>query len=124
MNKRWAVAAGVATVVATLGATVSPAGAIPDKGEGEPWVCPGGPTTIFTAGRNGWINGVHYQAVSFIVTGTFTPTGGAPEPFVESKTWGGGRSGPGAITCTQHVVETDAEGTVVYDARVTAVPVR
>ena len=28
-------------------------------------------------GAQGWINGVQYQAVSFIVSGTFTPTGDA-----------------------------------------------
>ena len=86
---------------------------------------PGGvPTTIFTAGRNGWINGVHYQAASFTVAGTFTPTGGDPEPFTDAKVWGGGRTRAGTITCTQHVVETSPEGTVVYDAQVIAFPVR
>ena len=121
MQKRWALASAAAAILTV--ATASTAGAIPDHKMPEVWNCGGQTTLIFTAGRNGWVNGVHYHAVEFSVAGTFTPTGGAPEPVSFGKTWAGGRSGPGAITCTQQINETDADGTFVGNAQVTAIPV-
>ena len=116
---------GVAAAIAVVGMSGGTALATPEKpSKAEEWDCGGEETTIFTAGRNGWVDGVQYHAVSFSIEGTFTPTGGEPEPFSESKTWAGGKSGPGEITCTQHFQETDAEGTVVADGEVTAFPVR
>jgi hypothetical protein len=104
MNKRWAVAGAVATIVSVGAGTT--AGADP-KGEPEVWDCPGGTTMIITAGRNGWIDGVKYQAVQFTID--------SPE-FSAVKVWGGGKdlANPDAITCTQ----TFPGGT----ATVTAVP--
>ena len=81
--------------------------------------------TIFTAGRNGWIGDTHYLAVQFTLEGTFTPTGGTPEPVEETQTWGNGRGldNPDAITCTATFEESDDDGTFVADAEVIAVPV-
>jgi hypothetical protein len=118
MKKSWAVAAAAATVVAVGAGTT--AGAIP-KREPEVWTCPGGTTMIVTAGRNGWIDGVKYKAVEFSIDGTFTPTGGTPEPVDEFKQWGGG-AGAGTITCTMHVDDISAEGHFVADFTVVAVP--
>jgi hypothetical protein len=91
MNKRWAVAGAVATI-ATLGAGTT-AGAAP-KGEPEVWQCPGGTTMITTAGRNGWIDGVKYQAVQL----TFDFPDGT-----DVKVYGGGKDlgRNDTITCTQ-----------------------
>ena len=61
-------AAGV--LAATLGMLHGPSST--DQ-TAEVFVCDGGETTIFTAGRNGWIDGVKYQAVSSSVEGTLTP---------------------------------------------------
>jgi hypothetical protein len=116
MNKRWAVAAAMATVV-SVGAG-STAGAAPSKNV-ETWICNGMPTEITVAGRNGWIGGQHYQAHNFSIVGTFTPTGGTPETINETK-WTTGRSG---LNCTMSVDFTDEEGRFVAVLRVTAVPV-
>ena len=78
-----AVAAGV--FVATLG--VVPTAAADPGHTAEEFVCDGAATTIFTAGRNGWIDGVKYHAVSFSIEGTFTPTGGEPQPVSDTKVW-------------------------------------
>ena len=104
MNKRWAVAGAVVTIV-TVGAGTT-AGADP-KGEPEVWDCGGETTLITVAGRNGWIDGVKYKAVQFTFEG---------DGFSEVKVWGGGKdlANPGAVTCTQ----TFPEGT----ATVIAVP--
>jgi hypothetical protein len=117
--KRWTVAGAVAAI-ATVG-VASTAGAIP-KREPEVWNCPGGTTMIITAGRNGWIGDTQYHAVEFSATGTFTPTGGTPQPVEEFKQWAGG--GPGTVTCTMHVDATDDEGHFVADFTVVAVPVK
>ena len=116
MTKRCALACMVATV-ATL-SVASTAGAIPNKVP-EPWVCGGTATPIVTAGRNGWIDGVKYKALELTIVGTFTPTGGTPQPFTEFKQWAGGGTG---ITCTMHVDQTDDEGHFVGDFNVVAVP--
>ena len=121
MNKRWAVAAAVATI-ATLGAGTT-AGAIPDKGEPEIWQCPGGTTMIITAGRNGWIDGVKYKAVEFSIVGVVDPAGPDPAfPVEDTKVWGGGAGTAGAITCTQAINDSGPEGTFVGTATVVAVP--
>jgi hypothetical protein len=64
--------------------------------------------------------------VTFSIEGTFTPTGGTPEPFSESKTWAGGKdtNNPDLITCTADVSETDETGTFEAHFEVTAVSVR
>ena len=69
-------------------------GGPPEKGEPEIWDCPGGTTMIITAGRNGWIDGVKYQAVQFTID--------SPE-FSAVKVWGGGKdlANPDAIASTQ-----------------------
>ena len=113
--------------IATVG-MVSTAGAVPpglEKKDPEPWVCGGVAVEIFTAGRNGWIGDTQYHAVSFSFEGTFTPTGGAPEPVSFSKTWANGKGAddPDAITCTQDIDETDDTGHFVAHGEVTAVPV-
>jgi hypothetical protein len=85
------IAAGA--VVATVG-VVSTAQAAPTH-TAEVFDCGAGPVTIFTAGRNGWVDGVKYTAVS--VTGT-DPTG----EVVFVKVYGGGKqlANPDRITCT------------------------
>jgi hypothetical protein len=114
------VAAGV--IVGALG-IVSTAGADPTHTP-EVFVCDGEETTIFTAGRNGWIDGVKYHAVSFSLEGTFTPTGGEPQPVTETKVWGGGKDlgRPDAITCTADVTEESDEGLFEAHIEVIAVP--
>ena len=91
----------------------------------EAFVCDGEDTLIVTAGRNGWIGDTKYHAVTFSIEGTFTPTGGTPQPFTESKTWAGGKdaNSPDLITCTSDFTETDETGTVEAHIEITAVPV-
>ena len=91
----------------------------------EAFVCDGEDTLIVTAGRNGWIDDTKYHAVTFSIEGTFTPTGGTPQPFTESKTWAGGKdaNSPDLITCTSDFSETDETGTVEAHVEITAVPV-
>ena len=119
----FAVAAVAA--VATMGMSGT-AWAVPDHSV-EEWVCDGEDTTIFTAGRNGWVDGeVQYHAVHLSFTGTFTPAdGGEPQTETEDKTWANGRGmdDPDAVTCTTHFEETTPEGTFVGDGMVVAVPV-
>ena len=122
MNKRWAIAGAVAAVV-TVGSS-STAGAIP-KG-GETWICEGEEVFIAEAGRNGWIDGVHYHAVYINFLGVFTPEEGEPEFESFEKFYGNRRNlvHPEAIRCEQHFEETvPGEGTFVGDGFVIAIPV-
>jgi hypothetical protein len=114
------VATGV--LVATLG-VVSTAHADPGQ-TAEEFVCDGEETTIFTAGRNGWIDGVKYQAVSFSFQGTLTPPEGDPEPIDDTKVWGGGKElgSPDAITCTAEINAQTDEGLLEARIEVIAVP--
>ena len=118
---------GVAAAIAVVGMSGGTAIAAPPEkpSKAEEWVCGGEDTTIFTAGRNGWVDGVHYHAVSFSIEGTFTPTGGEPEPFSESKTWGWRevRTRRDHLHTALRGVRTST-GFVVFDAQVTAFPVR
>ena len=118
--------AGVMSTIAIVG-TAAPAVAQPPGQEKNPemFVCDGEDTLIVTAGRNGWIGDAKYHAVTFSVEGTFTPVGGTPEPFSESKTWAGGKDAdsPDLVTCTADVSETDETGTFEAHIEVTAVPV-
>ena len=117
--------AGVMSTIAIVGTAV-PAVAQPPGHEDTPeaFVCDGEDTLIVTAGRNGWIDDTKYHAVTFSIEGTFTPVGGTPEPFSESKTWAGGKdaNSPDLITCTADVSETDETGTFEATFTVTAVP--
>jgi hypothetical protein len=119
----------VATVISTIAliGTAVPAIAQPPGQVDSPeaFVCDGEDTLIVTAGRNGWIDDTKYHAVTFSIEGTFTPTGGTPEPFTESKTWAGGKdaNSPDLITCTSDFSETDDTGTVEAHVEITAVPV-
>jgi hypothetical protein len=117
--------AGVMSAIALIG-TAMPAVAQPPGQEKNPemFVCDGEDTLIVTAGRNGWIDGTQYHAVTFSIEGSFTPTGGTPEPFSEFKTWAGGMdaNSPDLITCTADVSETDETGTFAAHFEVTAVP--
>jgi hypothetical protein len=118
--------AGALSTIAIVGTAVPAAAQPPGRADTpEAFVCDGEDTLIVTAGRNGWIDGVKYHAVTFSVEGTFTPTGGTAEPFSESKTWAGGKDAnrPGLITCTADVSETDETGTFEATFTVTAVPV-
>ena len=118
--------AGVMSTIAIVG-TAMPAVAQPPGQEKSPemFVCDGEDTLIVTAGRNGWIDDTKYHAVTFSIEATFTPTGGTPQPFTESKTWAGGKdtNNPDLITCTADVSETDETGTFEAHIEVTAVPV-
>ena len=118
--RKLLVAAGM--FVATVG-VVSTAQAAPTQ-TAEVFICDGGETTIFTAGRNGWIDGVKYQAVSSSVEGTLTPPGGEPEPVNETKVWGGGKElgNPDAITCTAEVSAATEDGLLEIQIEVIAVP--
>ena len=118
--RKMLVATGI--FVATMG-VVSTAEAAPTH-TAEVFICDGEETTIFTAGRNGWVDGVKYHAVSFSVEGMFTPNVGDPEPFNETKVWGGGKDlgDPDAITCTADVSEESDEGLFEAHFEVIAVP--
>jgi hypothetical protein len=122
MGRRRLLVAATGVFVATLG-VVPTAEAAPTH-TAEVFVCDGEETTIFTAGRNGWVDGVQYHAVLFSFEGTFTPTGGEPEPFSETKVWGGGKDlgDPDAITCTADVSEQSDEGLFEAQFEVIAVP--
>ena len=124
MRLRRVLVGAVVATVATVGLG-SVAGAIPEHKTGGLWDCGSGETLIVEAGRNGWIDGVHYHAVTIRFEGTFTPVEGEPQSEVFEKTYGNGRGldSPDAITCTQHVEESDEEGTFVGDGFVVAVPV-
>ena len=104
-------AMGIAGVVAFA----APAGAINPHEPGENWVCGGVATVINTAGRNGYINGVKYQAIEFTINATNPTTG---ETFNVTKTWAKGKDSAGAFQCTMPVSEDGFVGT----ATVTAVP--
>ena len=69
-----------------------PGASFPVLGNAEQFVCNGEDVTIFTAGRNGWVDGVKYKAVMLTVEGA---------GFSEVKVWGGGKdlNSPDAITC-------------------------
>ena len=117
--RKTLVAAAVGAI-ATVG-SISVADAAPpglEKKGGEAWVCDGEDVMIFTAGRNGWIDDTHYQAIEFSFEGTFTPTGGDPvqESFEQSWPSKGGET----IFCTQDISETNEEGTFVGHGEVTA----
>ena len=118
--------AGVMSAIAIIGTAV-PAVAQPPGQEKNPemFVCDGEDTLIVTAGRNGWIDDTKYHAVTFSIEGTFTPVGGTPEPFSESKTWANGKdaNSPDLVTCTQDISETDETGTFEAHLVITAVPV-
>jgi hypothetical protein len=116
----------VMSTIAIVGTAVPAVAQPPGQAKNpEMFVCDGEETLIVTAGRNGWIGDTKYHAVTFSIEGTFTPTGGTPEPFSEFKTWAGGKdtNNPDLITCTADVSETDETGTFVAHFEVTAVPV-
>jgi hypothetical protein len=116
----------VLSTIAIVGTAVSAVAQPPGQEKNpESFVCDGEETLIITAGRNGWIGDTKYHAVTFSIEGTFTPTGGTPEPFSEFKTWAGGKdaNNPDLITCTADVSETDETGTFEAHIEVTAVPV-
>lgn len=122
MKLRNALVVAMGVFVATLG-PFSTAQAAPSH-TAEVFICDGVETTIFTAGRNGWVDGVKYQAVSFSIEGTFTPTGGEPQPVTVTKVWAGGKDlgDPAAITCTADVSEQSDEGLFEAQIEVIAVP--
>lgn len=122
--RKTLVAGVVSTIAAVLG-TAMPAVAEP-SGQAGVFVCGGLEVTIFTAGRNGWIDDTKYHAVTSSIEGTSTPPGGTPEPFSESKTWAGGKdaSSPDLITCTVDFSEIDETGTLFEGhVEIAAVPV-
>jgi hypothetical protein len=96
---RKALIAGAVATVGMIG-TGGVAAADPTH-TAEEFVCNGEDFTIFTAGRNGWVDGVKYQAVMFTIEG--------PD-FSDVKVWGGGKdlNNPDAITCV-----AEAEGVTV-----------
>jgi hypothetical protein len=109
MRKLFAAAAIVVTGVGVA----SQASAAPTKNV-EPFVCDGKPTSIVTAGRNGWIDGVRWQAMEFTVTGVATPTGGTPEQISDHKEWAGGATGAAEeVTCVQPINDNGPEGTFI-----------
>jgi hypothetical protein len=124
--KRKMLVAGVVSTIAIVGAA-APAVAEPPGQAKDPeaFVCDGEDVEIVTAGRNGWIDDARYKAVTFSIEGTFTPTGGTPQPVSESKTWAGGKdvNSPDLVTCTVDFSETDETGTFEAHVEITAVPV-
>lgn len=124
MSKRWVVACAVATIV-VMGAVIPTAGAIPKNG--ETWTCEGEEVVIAEAGRNGWVDGVHYHAVYIEFLGVFTPEGGGDPVFESEQKFYGNRGDlvdPEAIRCELHIEETTpGEGSFVGDGFVIAIPV-
>jgi hypothetical protein len=118
--------AGVVSTIAIVGAA-APAVAEPPGQAKDPeaFVCDGEDVEIVTAGRNGWVDDARFKAVTFSIEGTFTPTGGTPQPFSDSKTWAGGKdvNSPDLVTCTQDFSDTDETGTFEAHIEITAVPV-
>jgi hypothetical protein len=108
--------AGAAVVMASIGVATT-AGAAPTKNVESFFCAPpvAVPTQIVTAGRNGWINGVKYQALEYRVTGIVTTPEGESVPVNDSKVWGGGATGASdEITCFQLINDSDpTEGTFV-----------
>jgi len=109
-----------AAIVATGLGVASQASAAPTKNV-EQFVCDGKPTEIVTAGRNGWIDGVRWQAMEFTVTGVADPVDGDPFPVNDHKEWAGGATGADEeVTCVQAINDSDPEeGTFV--GRVTVI---
>jgi len=103
--------------IAILGGA-SVAGAAPSKNV-EVYICDGVETEIVVAGRSGWIDGVHYHAHNIVVEGTFTPTGGEPEPFTDTE-WTSGRTG--GLECFQDFTFTDEGGTATGTITLNAIP--
>jgi hypothetical protein len=102
-----------AAIVASGLAVAGSASAAPTKNV-EQFICDGVPTTIVTAGRNGWIDGVRWQAMEFTVSGVATPTGGAPEQINDHKEWAGGATGAAEeVTCVQPINDSGEEGTFI-----------
>ena len=124
MSKRWVVACAVATIVA-MGTVIPMAGAIPKNG--ETWICEGEEVVIAEAGRNGWVDGVHYHAVYIEFLGVFTPEGDGDPVFESEQKFYGNRGDlvdPEAIRCELHIEETTpGEGSFVGDGFVIAIPV-
>jgi hypothetical protein len=117
--------ASVMSTIAIVGTAVPAVAQPPGQADSpEAFVCDGEDTLIVTAGRNGWIDDTKYHAVTFSIEGTFTPIGGTPQPFSESKIWAGGKdaNSPDLITCTSDFSETDETGTVEAHVEITAVP--
>jgi hypothetical protein len=123
---RKTLVAGVVSTIAIVGTAVPAVAQPPGQAkDAEEWVCDGEDVVIVTAGRNGWVDDARYKAVTFFIEGTFTPTGGTPEPFSDSKTWAGGKdvNRPDLVTCTQDFSGTDVDGTFEVHVEITAVPV-
>lgn len=123
MGKRWAVACAVAMVVA-MGAVIPTAGAIPKSG--ETWTCDGQEVFIAEAGRNGWVDGVHYQAVYIEFVGVFTPEGGATRCLSPSRssTATAATSLTSRRSAATFISRTSpGEGTFVGGGHVIAIPV-
>ena len=118
MNKRWAVAGAVATVVSVgVGST---AGAAPTKNT-ETYICNGVPTTFAVAGRSGFIGDQHYLAHNLVVVGMFDPTGPAPavETFRDEQ-WSSGRTD--GLNCTATFTETVPGGVEMITITLIAIP--
>jgi hypothetical protein len=119
---------GLVTLVATF-ALALPAGAVPpglEAMEGISLQCddPLGDVTVYSPeeARMGWIGDALYQAVSIEATGTFTPTGGEPQPIGFSQTWGHGPPGE-LIHCSGELQEVAPEGTYMVTLEAWIVPV-
>jgi hypothetical protein len=113
--------AGSAVVMASV-AVASTAGAAPTKNV-EQFVCDGVPTEIVTAGRNGWIDGVRWQALEYAVVGEVVPAEGEPFLVNDTKSWGGGATGAAEeVTCVQAIDDSGPEGTFVGQVTVVIRP--
>ena len=91
------------------------------KANVETYVCDGVETDIVVAGRNGWIDGVHYQAHNLVVVGTFDPTGPAPAVEVfRDEQWSSGRTG--GLECTATFSEEVEGGVETVTVTLDAIP--
>lgn len=120
MNRRWALAVGVAAIV-TVGAG-STAGAAP-KDKAETYICNGQPTTFIVGGRSGFLNGIHYLAHNVVVSGSFDPT----DPTLPTQTfsdtqWTSGQTG--GLQCSLTETTTTPEGVETFSIRFNAIPTK
>lgn len=118
MNKRWAVAGAMATIVSVGAGTT--AGAAP-KDKAETFICDGQETTFIVGGRSGFLDGVHYLAHNIVVDGSFDPTApGEPTQTFHDEQWTSGRTG--GLQCSSTETTVTPEGVETFTISFNAIP--
>ena len=111
-----------AALALIVGGAASTAGAAP-KPKAETYTCDGATTTFTVVGRNGFIDGVHYQAHNLVVDGVFDPAApGLPNETFHDEQWSSGRTG--GLSCSATETFTDASGTTTVTITLDAIPTK